>query len=188
MAMAYSQMGDNDSAKDHLVELLRIDPADVGGLVALARIYGENEKDYVAGERFARRAVEAAPDDAWALNSLGANAVSHGSPGRGHSLIPGGHRRQSFQLAQELWRCWQAKYPKLGAGGVYELIDDFGEMSGRGLTYRPLRNQRQHFQEMPAGARVHRSAKGGLLPRPPTPGRNGVAPARPSYLKSLNSL
>lgn len=72
MAMAYSQMGDDDSAKGHLIDLLRIDPPDVGGLVVLARIYGENERDYAAGERFARRAVEVALEDARALNSLGA--------------------------------------------------------------------------------------------------------------------
>jgi hypothetical protein len=78
-----------------LIDLLPIDPADVGGLVALARICGENGKDYAPGERFARRAVEVAPRDTWALKSLGAMLLHTGGVEEGVPLIiPGGYRRQ----------------------------------------------------------------------------------------------
>jgi hypothetical protein len=64
-----------------------------------------------------------------ALN--GAYAIFADSLYGGATEFSGRYRdTEGFQLAQNLWRGWQAKYPKLDAGGVYDLIDDFGEMLG----------------------------------------------------------
>lgn len=72
LAMAYVAMGDFDSAKNHLVEVLRLNAKDHWSWVTLANLYAKNYDDFDTAEKFLRRALALAPDDPWALNSLGA--------------------------------------------------------------------------------------------------------------------
>lgn len=72
LAMAYVETGDADHALNHLIEVLRLDPADAWSWVALANLYIRQKSDPETGEKFLRKALEIKPDDAWALNSLAA--------------------------------------------------------------------------------------------------------------------
>jgi len=72
LAMAYVATGDFDSAKNHLVEVLRLDAKDHWSWITLANLYAKNFDDFDTAEKFLRRALSLAPDDPWALNSLGA--------------------------------------------------------------------------------------------------------------------
>jgi len=72
LAMAYVATGDFDSAKNHLVEVLRLNAKDHWSWVTLANLYAKNYDDFDTAEKFLRRALALAPDDPWALNSLGA--------------------------------------------------------------------------------------------------------------------
>ncbi len=72
LAMAYVEVGDVESATNHLVEVLRLDPKDAWSLVVLANLYIREKADPDTGEKFLRKALEIQPNDAWALNSLAA--------------------------------------------------------------------------------------------------------------------
>ncbi|MGI8602525.1 MAG: tetratricopeptide repeat protein [Verrucomicrobiales bacterium] len=72
LAMAYVEVGDVDSALDHLIEVLRLDPEDAWSWVVLANLHIREKSDPETGERFLRKALAIKPDDAWALNSLAA--------------------------------------------------------------------------------------------------------------------
>ena len=72
LAMAYVELGDVDSATNHLIEVLRLDPKDAWSWVVLANLYIREKSDPDTGERFLRKALEIQPNDAWALNSLAA--------------------------------------------------------------------------------------------------------------------
>ena len=80
LAMACVELGEFDEAKDHLVEVLRLDPKDAWSWVVLANHYSKHENDFDTAERFYRRALEAKPNDAWALNGLGALKTERGLP------------------------------------------------------------------------------------------------------------
>ena len=71
IGMACVQLGRSEEARDYLLTALRLDPNDVGSLVALANFAIQHENDFVEGERFAREALNVEPDNAWALNTLG---------------------------------------------------------------------------------------------------------------------
>src|SRR6266571_3231806 len=71
-AMAYVELGDVESATNHLIEVLRLDPKDAWSWVVLANLYIREKRDPDTGEKFLRKALEIAPNDAWALNSLAA--------------------------------------------------------------------------------------------------------------------
>jgi tetratricopeptide (TPR) repeat protein len=58
-------------AKHYLSEALLVDYEDIGSLVALANIAVKQE-DHEAAEAYAQKAVAAGPQNAWALNCLGA--------------------------------------------------------------------------------------------------------------------
>src|SRR6266704_6688749 len=72
LAMAYVEVGDVESATNHLVEVLRLDPKDAWSLVVLANLYIREKADPDTGEKFLRKALELQPNDAWAMNSLAA--------------------------------------------------------------------------------------------------------------------
>jgi tetratricopeptide (TPR) repeat protein len=72
LAMAYVETGDIDNATNHLIEVLRLDPGDASSWVVLANLYIREKSDKETGEKFLRKALEIAPNDAWALNSLAA--------------------------------------------------------------------------------------------------------------------
>jgi tetratricopeptide (TPR) repeat protein len=72
LAMAYVELGDVESATNHLIEVLRLNPRDAWSWVVLANLYIREKSDKDTGEKFLRKALEIAPNDAWALNSLAA--------------------------------------------------------------------------------------------------------------------
>src|SRR5436309_5738952 len=72
LAMAYVEVGDVESATNHLIEVLRLDPKDAWSWVVLANLYIREKHDPDTGEKFLRKALEIQPNDAWALNSLAA--------------------------------------------------------------------------------------------------------------------
>ena len=72
LAMVYVEVGDVESATNHLIEVLRLDPKDAWSWVVLANLYIREKSDKDTGEKFLRKALEIAPNDAWALNSLAA--------------------------------------------------------------------------------------------------------------------
>ncbi len=69
--MVCQQTGDFEAAKDHLIEVLRLNPCDAWALVILANHYLRQDGDTDAAERFLQRALELKPSDTWALNSMG---------------------------------------------------------------------------------------------------------------------
>lgn len=75
LAMALIELGDHEAAKDLLLDALKADPNDAQALVILGNHYARQEGDLVTAERFFRRAIEVAPDDATAHNSLGGMLV-----------------------------------------------------------------------------------------------------------------
>jgi cytochrome c-type biogenesis protein CcmH/NrfG len=72
LAMTCMEIGQVDNAVDHLIEVLRMNPADAWALVVLGNIYLGQKRDFATGERFMRRALEIKPEDAWAVNGLAA--------------------------------------------------------------------------------------------------------------------
>jgi len=80
LAMACVELGEFDEAKNHLIEVLRLDPKDAWSWVVLANHYSKQEHDFATAEKFYRRALQAKPDDAWALNGLGALKMECGQP------------------------------------------------------------------------------------------------------------
>src|SRR6266702_998950 len=72
LAMAYVEIGDVENATNHLIEVLRLDPKDAWSWVVLGNLYIREKRDSDTGEKFLRKALEIAPNDAWALNSLAA--------------------------------------------------------------------------------------------------------------------
>ena len=78
LAMACMESGDTESAKNHLIEVLRLNPADAWGWVVLGNLYAKNQKDWATAEKFLRRALEIAPNDPWALNGIAAITAQRG--------------------------------------------------------------------------------------------------------------
>jgi Flp pilus assembly protein TadD len=78
LAMASMETGDTEGAKNHLIEVLRLNPSDPWGWVVLGNLYAKSEKDWPTAEKFLRRALEIAPNDAWALNGLAAMTAQRG--------------------------------------------------------------------------------------------------------------
>jgi Tfp pilus assembly protein PilF len=72
LAMACMEMGDAESATNHLIEVLRLDPSDAWSWVVLGNLYLGPKNDPETGEKFLRKALSLKPGDAWALNSLAA--------------------------------------------------------------------------------------------------------------------
>jgi len=81
LAMTYVEVGDVESATNHLIEVLRLDPKDAWSWVVLANLYIREKSDPDTGEKFLRKALEIQPNDAWALNSLAAVYQKKGQTG-----------------------------------------------------------------------------------------------------------
>ena len=93
LAMAYSASGDVENAKNHLIEVLRLDPKDQKAWVTLANLYIRHHKDLETGERFLRRALGISANDPWTLNSLGGVLLE-----RGHSQEAAEVFRRTIQV------------------------------------------------------------------------------------------
>jgi len=78
LAMACMEASDTENAKNHLIEVLRLNPGDAWGWVVLGNLYAKNEKDWATAEKFLRRALEIAPNDPWALNGIAAITAQRG--------------------------------------------------------------------------------------------------------------
>ena len=78
LAMSCMETGDTEGAKNHLIEVLRLNPGDAWGWVVLGNLYAKNEKDWPTAEKFLRRAVEIAPNDPWALNGIATITAQRG--------------------------------------------------------------------------------------------------------------
>ena len=72
LAMALVEMGQTSDAMDVLLDVLKVNPRDHQALLILGNHYARVEHDLAAATRFLERAVEIAPEDAIAQNSLGA--------------------------------------------------------------------------------------------------------------------
>ena len=70
LAMAYMESGDLESAKNHLIEVLRLTPTDTWGWVVLGNLYAKDPKEWGTAEKFFRRAMSLTPEDAWALTGI----------------------------------------------------------------------------------------------------------------------
>ena len=71
LAMVLVEKGDAEEAKGLLLDVLKVNPRDVGALTILGNHYARVENDAETAERFFRRAIELNPEDATAHNSLG---------------------------------------------------------------------------------------------------------------------
>jgi Tfp pilus assembly protein PilF len=78
LAMACLETGDVDSAKNHLIEVLRLNPGDAWSWVVVGNIYAQDPQEWATAEKFFRRALAVAPDDPWALNGLATIAGQRG--------------------------------------------------------------------------------------------------------------
>jgi Tfp pilus assembly protein PilF len=80
LAMAYLAAGNKDKARDHLIEVLALDPKDVWSLVLLGNIHMKHDKNLDQAEKFYRRAFELDPNDAILLTNYGALMLEKGYP------------------------------------------------------------------------------------------------------------
>jgi tetratricopeptide (TPR) repeat protein len=78
LAMAAMETGDIEGAKNHLIEVLRLNPTDSWGWVVLGNLYAKNPEELPTAEKFLRRALELSPGDAWALNGVAAITAQRG--------------------------------------------------------------------------------------------------------------
>jgi tetratricopeptide (TPR) repeat protein len=78
LAMACMEAGRLDEAEDHLIEVLRLDPADAWAFVILGNLFVRHRKDSSTAVTFYRRALELKPGDAWALNGVATAAMEAG--------------------------------------------------------------------------------------------------------------
>jgi tetratricopeptide (TPR) repeat protein len=78
LAMCLMETGDIEEATNHLIEVLRLDPADAANWVVLGNLYLGHRKDKVTAAKFLKKAVTIDPSNAWALNSLAAIAQMEG--------------------------------------------------------------------------------------------------------------
>jgi Flp pilus assembly protein TadD len=78
LAMACMESGDMDGAKNHLIEVLRLNPNDAWGWVVLGNLYAKDQQDWGTAEKFLRRALEISPNDPWALNGIAAITAQRG--------------------------------------------------------------------------------------------------------------
>ena len=86
LAMVCVEMGEMDEAKNHLIEVLKLNPSDAWALVILANNYVREDEDFDTAKRFLQRALELKPDDPWAMNSLAAVLTQTGDEEEGMML------------------------------------------------------------------------------------------------------
>ncbi len=83
LAMVCIELEMADEAKDHLIEVLKLDPTDAWAFVILANHYMRQDEDFETAIRFLRRALELKPDDQWANSSLAAALIQSGQEEEG---------------------------------------------------------------------------------------------------------
>jgi tetratricopeptide (TPR) repeat protein len=86
LAMVCVELGEMEDAKNHLIEVLKLNPKDAWALVILANNYVREDEDFDTAKRFLRRALELKPDDPWAMNSLAAVLTQTGDAEEGMKL------------------------------------------------------------------------------------------------------
>ena len=72
LAMVCYELDEFEEAKDHLIEVLRLDPKNAWSFVTLGNIYSRTRHDDASAAKFFRKALELKPGDPWALNGLAA--------------------------------------------------------------------------------------------------------------------
>lgn len=77
LSMVHYELGDLASAKNALIDALRLAPADAWNHVVMGNIF-IRELDWGSAIRFFSKAIELKPDDPWALNGLGAALAKSG--------------------------------------------------------------------------------------------------------------
>src|SRR5208283_845255 len=87
LAMACMEASDTENAKNHLIEVLRLNPGDAWGWVVLGNLYAKNQKDWPTADKFLRRAVEIAPNDPWALDGSATSTAQRGQADEGVKLF-----------------------------------------------------------------------------------------------------
>ena len=75
--MLHYELGDLSSAKDQLIDALRLAPDDAWSYVVLGNIF-TREQDWDSAIRFFTKALDLKPGDAYALNGLGAASAKSG--------------------------------------------------------------------------------------------------------------
>lgn len=78
LAMLYSEIGEHEAAKDHLIDVLRVTPGDAWAYVILANHYSKAEDNPKMAATLLERAVEIAPTDPYVHNSLAAAFLEQG--------------------------------------------------------------------------------------------------------------
>jgi len=86
LAMVCVELGEMEDAKNHLIEVLKLNPTDAWALVIMANNYVREDEDFETAKRFVRRAIELKPDDPWAMNSLAAVLTQTGDEKEGMEL------------------------------------------------------------------------------------------------------
>jgi Tfp pilus assembly protein PilF len=78
LAMAYLESGDKETAKNLLIQVLKLDPKDEWSYVLLGNIALKHENDLVRAEKWYRKAFELNPKDAILLTNYGALMTEKG--------------------------------------------------------------------------------------------------------------
>lgn len=125
LAMCCQEVGDSDSAKNHLIEVLRLNPGDAWSWVVLGNLYVKEPKDWPTAEKFFHRALEIAPDDPWALIGLATITAQRGATDHGIRLY-----RQAIAAKPDLPNayyglavaCQRNGQPDLALGALDELF------------------------------------------------------------------
>ena len=78
LAMAYLESGNQDEALNHLIDVLRLNPKDVWGLLLLGNIYSKYKNDFDSAEPFYKKAYEINPHDPYLLNNYAALKIDKG--------------------------------------------------------------------------------------------------------------
>jgi tetratricopeptide (TPR) repeat protein len=78
LAMTLFELGDMATAKDELIDALRLRPDDAWSYVVLGNVYVKHDRDFATAARFFARALELKPGDPYALNGLAATSQELG--------------------------------------------------------------------------------------------------------------
>lgn len=79
LAMSYLESGDKESAKNHIIEVLKLNPKDTWSYVLLGNMAAKNENDLARAEKWYERAYQIAPNDSILLTNYGALLIQKGN-------------------------------------------------------------------------------------------------------------